>query len=81
MGTPPVITGAGKVIRFSVNENFEGNDPLQLAHDTRKCYQYLLKDGEGMSRQLTLVLKILRSMDKNNYQAAVSAFNVEVPGK
>ena len=58
-------------------ENFQGNDPAQLASDTRKCYQNLLNESEGMHRRLTLTLEALRY----NRQAAVSSFKVEVPGK
>ena len=60
-------------------ENFQGDDPVKLASDTKKCYESILKDSKGMSRRLTLVLKILKLND--SCQAAVSSFNVEVPGK
>jgi len=62
-------------------ENFQGNDPARLAIDTRKCYEHLLKEGEGLSRRLMLVLETLKTIENGNYQAAVNSFSVEVPGK
>ena len=60
-------------------ENFQGNDPIQLAVDTKECYENLSIDAGGTGRYLTLMLERLQSID--NYQAAVGSFNAEVPGK
>jgi len=62
-------------------ENFQGDDPLQLANDTRTCYQSLLKEVGSLSELLMSVAKTLNIIDDESCQAAVSSISVNVPGK
>ena len=62
-------------------ENFQGNDPIELSDDTKKCYQSLLRDSQGVRGLLESVLKFIKSAENNKFQANASSFNVEVPGK
>ena len=62
-------------------ENIQDNDPVQLAKDTKKCYQSLLEEGISLGGSLISVLKTLKSANADVFQAAVSSINVEVPGR
>ena len=62
-------------------ENLQGVDPVKLAGDTRNCYQKLSEESKSLDGRLSLVLNIINMEMDNNCQAAVSSFNVEVPGK
>ena len=62
-------------------ENIQDNDPVQLAKDTKKCYQSLLEEGISLGRSLISVFKTLKSANDDVFHAAVSSINVEVPGR
>lgn len=62
-------------------ENFQGNDPIQLAKETRKCYQMLHKEGKSLTGLLVSVFKKLKTVHVGTFHAAVSSISVEVPGR
>jgi len=62
-------------------ENFQGDDPIKLSQETRKCYQMLLEEGKYLGGLLMSVVKELKMADVDTFHAAVSSINVEVPGR
>ena len=62
-------------------ENFQGNDPIQLSQETRKCYQMLHEEGESLGGLLASVSKELKAAHVDTFHAAVSSISVEVPGR
>ena len=62
-------------------ENFQGDNPIKLSQDTRKCYQMLREEGESLGNLLLLVTRELEMAHVDIFHAAVSSINVEVPGR
>ena len=62
-------------------ENFQGNDPIQLSQETRKCYQMLHEEAESLGGLLGSVSKELKAAYSDTFHAGVSSISVEVPGR
>jgi len=62
-------------------ENFQGNDPIQLSKETRKCYQMLHDEGKSLGGLLESVVNELKAAHVDTFHAAVSSMSVEVPGR
>jgi len=62
-------------------ENFQGDDPVKLAEETRNCYQALIKECESLEEVLIQVTSLIKSTSFPKIYAAVSSINVEVPGR
>ena len=62
-------------------ENFQGDNPIKLSQDTRKCYQMLLEEGKSLGNLLMSVTRELEMARTDIFHAAVSSINVEVPGR
>ena len=62
-------------------ENFQGDDPIRLSKETRKCYKQLIEEGKSLEDLLVLVIRELKLNSNNTLHAAVNSINVEVPGR
>jgi len=62
-------------------ENFQGNDPIKLSQESRKCYQALLEEGKSLGELLGSVMREVKNPHPEIFHAAVSSINVEVPGR
>ena len=56
-------------------ENFQGEDTLKLAIDTRKCYQSLLEESKEMRNQLYSILRQLVLIDKSRHHVVVNCLS------
>jgi len=62
-------------------ENFQGDNPIKLSQETRKCYQMLREEGKSLGNLLMSVTRELEMARADIFHAAVSSINVEVPGR
>jgi hypothetical protein len=62
-------------------ENFQGENPIKLSQETRKCYQMLREEGKSLGKLLMSVTRELETARADIFHAAVSSISVEVPGR